>query len=184
MKYSLLFTLGFIVLLMAMSAASPAGAQPTAPGPYYAIPSWDQQLPVSTRFIILSNWGSTAVLDRETGLVWERSPSSSGRIWDNAQSSCNVLTVGNRMGWRLPTLQELLSLVDPSVKTGGLFLPAGHPFNNVQPSTPYWSATTSAHSTNLAWEMSFGVYYVGVADKTQTSDLVWCVRGGQGVDPQ
>ena len=36
----------------------PAGstlAQTTANGPYYATPSWDQTLPASTRFIVLSN---------------------------------------------------------------------------------------------------------------------------------
>ena len=39
---------------------------------YHATPSWDQTLPAATRFIVLSNFGGQAVLDRETGLVWER----------------------------------------------------------------------------------------------------------------
>ena len=36
----------------------------TGTGPYYATPSWDQKLPSDTRFIVLTNWNSEAVLDR------------------------------------------------------------------------------------------------------------------------
>jgi hypothetical protein len=43
-------------------------------GPYYATPSWDQKLVYFQRFICLTDWNNEAVLDRETGLVWQRSP--------------------------------------------------------------------------------------------------------------
>jgi hypothetical protein len=54
-------------------------AQTVAPGPYYAKPSWDQKLDCTTpancpRFVVLELRPHAAVLDRETGLVWERSP--------------------------------------------------------------------------------------------------------------
>src|SRR5215813_4773335 len=89
-------------------ASASAYAQTTAPGPYYATPSWDQTLPVSTRFIVLSNWNSAAVLDRETGLVWERSPAFvDATDWQLANVQCHSLGSGTRftstrMGWRLP----------------------------------------------------------------------------------
>lgn len=76
MKQKLLYTLELIVFVMVVLATSPAEAQTTLPGTYYPIPSWDQKLPTSTRFIVLSNWDRAAVLDRETGLVWEKSPSA------------------------------------------------------------------------------------------------------------
>jgi hypothetical protein len=91
-------------------------AQTSAAGPYYATPSWDQKLQCDTqatcpRFIVLTNWDSNAVLDRETGLVWQRSPVQGTANWNNAHFQCNyVTTTGNRMGWRLPTIQELTSL--------------------------------------------------------------------------
>jgi hypothetical protein len=164
-------------------AASPAKAQTTAAGPYYANPSWDQQLPASTRFIVLSNWASAAVLDRETGLVWEKSPSTSTFTWLNAQIHCNVLNVGNRKGWRLPTIQELASLVDGDpANTSSPRLPPGHPFTNVQ-SSFYWSATTSAPNTSNAWAVFFVNGNVLNVDKDNNT-FFWCVRGGQGVDPQ
>ncbi len=186
MKHKLLHTLGLIVLGLVAFGASPAHAT-TAAGPYYAMPSWDQTLACDTtatcpRFIVLSNMGSAAVLDRETGLVWEQSPSTNVFAWEDAQGHCNRLTTGGRLGWRLPTLQELASLVDPTVPFPGPTLPAGHPFSNVQ-SSFYWSATTNAGFTSVAW----GVYFFSgvVTNVGLTNSLfVWCVRGGQGVDAQ
>ena len=62
--------LGLLLLVATVSV----NAQTVGAGPYYATPSWDQTLPSNTRFIVLSNMNSAAVLDRETGLVWERAP--------------------------------------------------------------------------------------------------------------
>ena len=188
MKHKLLSALGLIVLGMVTLGVSPAEAQTTAPGPYYATPSWDQTLACTTtancpRFIVLSNMSSAAVLDRETGLVWEKSPSTSTFTWWGAQSHCNHLTVGNRKGWRLPTLQELASLVDGDPANTGPRLPPGHPFTNVQ-SSYYWSATTSAASSSNAWVVYFNDGDVDDGGKSHSNYFVWCVRGGQGVDPQ
>jgi Protein of unknown function (DUF1566) len=160
--------------------ALPAFAQTVANGPYYATPSWDQQLPAPTRFIVLSNWSSAAVLDRETGLVWERSPAATEQNWFAAQSLCNNKAVGGRKGWKLPSLQELASLVDPVASNPAL--PAGHPFTNVQ-SSRYWSATTLASGTVNAWDVIFSSGAVSALGKSGTS-FVWCVRGGSGVDAQ
>lgn len=178
---------GVVCAMMAAAAAS-ALAQTTSNGPYYAWPSWDQSFACTTtatcpRFVVLSNMGSDAVLDRETGLVWERSPSTSTFTWGQGQVHCTVSTVGNRMGWRLPTIQELASLQDPTVPpfTGSPTIPAGHPFT-VQ-ATTYWSATTRASDSSFAWDASFFGGGLGSVDKTD-SIHAWCVRGGQGGDSQ
>ena len=153
-------------------------AQTTAAGSS----SWDQQFPAATRFTVLSNWGGAAVLDRETGLVWERTPDGGTRDWVGAQSFCNNRIVGNRLGWRVPTIQELLSLVDPSISSG-LALPSGHPFNaHPGPLQVYWSATSSDNGA-VAWVVRFSVLLVATGGKARPG-LVWCVRGGQGVDVQ
>src|SRR5262249_23712454 len=123
MKRKLTHIAGIIGLAIGAIASPTAFAQTTAPGPYYATPSWDQTLACPTptscpRFIVLSNRNSDAVLDRETGLVWEKSPSSTPLPWEdpnapvNAATHCNQLKVGNRAGWRLPTVQELATLID------------------------------------------------------------------------
>ena len=181
MKHKPFCTLGLVLLGVLAIAVIYAWAATTAPGPYYALPSWDQTLPTDTRFIVLSNMSSAAVLDRETGLVWEASPSTSGITWANAQIHCNLLDTGNRKGWRLPTIQELASLVDPTRTVPAL--PVGHPFQHVL-SANYWSATTSVADDDDAWNVSFQGGGVGHASKFIDFFLVWCVRGGQGVDPQ
>ena len=60
-----------IALTLVLCSVRSADAQTASAGPYYATPSWDQT-PSSTRFVVLSNWNNEAVLDRETGLVWEK----------------------------------------------------------------------------------------------------------------
>jgi hypothetical protein len=126
--------------------------------------------------------GGAAVLDRETGLVWQRSPSASTEVWLDAQVFCGDQSFGNRMGWRLPTIQELASLVDRTVGSPGPQIPAGHPFMNVQQAR-YWSATTTAVDVGSSWVIDFRFGEMTGSGKT-IPELLWCVRGGQGVDPQ
>ena len=193
MKRKLSYAAGIIALVIG-SIASTAYAQTTANGPYYATPSWDQTLPVSTRFIILSNFSSQAVLDRETGLVWERTPDATPRNLRQAASACHNKVIGGRKGWRLPTIAELTSLVDPSHVDPAL--PVGHPFTNVRfgglPfSRPfYWSSSSFPEEATgllppfpltvdteiLDW--SDGT--VGVTNSKTNERLFWCVRGVGG----
>jgi hypothetical protein len=175
-----------------LGAGSAAQAQVVSAGPYYAQPSWDQTLPCETpagctRFIVLSNMNSDAVLDRETGLVWEKSPSEILEPGSFAAARCSGETIGNRMGWRLPTVQELKSLIDPSKSNPAL--PPGHPFINLHHNLFafdfYWSASVSSQTAipadNLL-QVSFAVYNSGgTAPRTGSSSArTWCVRGGQG----
>jgi Protein of unknown function (DUF1566) len=132
------------------------------------------------RFQVLNQFGNAAVFDQETGLVWEQSPDTNVQDWLNAQARCNTKTVGNRQGWRLPTLQELASLVEPGVRFGPT-LPA-NPFTNVRESI-YWSATTAASDPAIAWFVNFDDGQVANVSKSE-AHFVWCVRGGQGVDAQ
>jgi len=154
----------------------------TGAGPYYATPSWAQQLPASTRFVVLSNWGTgnEAVLDRETGLVWEQSPSTTQSNWFILSSHCVRLSKGGRKGWRLPTIQDLASLIDPTQTNPSL--PSGHPFA-VQ-SSYYWSASSFANLANDVWVVDFGNGSVVNGGKVNAIVYAWCVRGGPGVDPQ
>ena len=179
-------TLGALLCLMTM-AARPASAQAVAAASTGENPSWHQQLRCDTdahcsRFTVLDKFDGAAVLDQETGLVWEQSPSTALVVWGRAQLRCTQLLTGGRGGWRLPTVQELGSLIDLSVP--GLSLPAGHPFANIQPFL-YWSSTTTAVVPAGAWFVRFDnrTDYTNTLAQNATIQ-VWCVRGGRGAEAQ
>ncbi|MBX3332355.1 MAG: DUF1566 domain-containing protein [Nitrospira sp.] len=141
--------------------------------------SWDKKLPGASRFTVLADFGGAAVRDNETGLVWEQSPETKTVNWSGARFQCTSRKIGGRMGWRLPSVHELASLVDPSVSPGPT-LPAGHPFTNVQ-AAHYWSATSFAGKPSHAWNVGF---IMGMVHDIKTADShnVWCVRGGNNAN--
>lgn len=181
MKHALTYTAGIIGLAIG-SLASTAFAQTTANGPYYATPSWDQTLPAATRFIVLSNMNSEAVLDRETGLVWQKTPSPTLVAYSYAVRVCEFGTTGNRMGWRLPRMLEMQSLTE--VSAGVAALPAGHPFAIVAGGY-YWTSTTFRPSSYPDTFLlvnpgnAVGATYRGAND---VGGYAWCVRGGKPSD--
>jgi len=151
--------------------------------PIGAIPleSWDDKIPnAGTRFKVLAEFGGQAVLDKETQLVWEQSPATIVSSWATARLQCTSRTTGGRKGWRLPSVHELASLIDPSVASPGPTLPSGHPFTNIQ-SHGYWSATTDAEFTTHAFIGGLAFAHVASWEKT-TNFYFWCVRGGMNAD--
>lgn len=152
----------------------PAGAIP--------LESWDDKIPnANQRFKVLPEFGGAAVLDKETQLVWEQSPQTTIHDWNAARVQCTNRPIGGRKGWRLPSVHELASLVDPNASNPAL--PLGHPFTNVQPAgSSYWSATTNAGNPANAWVVDFGNgLVVNFAGKI-VNDFAWCVRGGSSAD--
>ena len=75
-------------LLAGMVLTAPPAQAVDAVGPYYAVPSWDRKIAPANRFVVLTNWNSEAVLDKETGLVWERSPATTTIVWHQATFNC------------------------------------------------------------------------------------------------
>lgn len=181
--------LGFYSLAVVCSlfwwggVSSAIAAPPSNPNPTTDLSgvtqNWDKVLPASQRFVVLSAFSNAAVLDKETGLVWEKSPDAVRLPWSTgaAQDACAQKVVGSRKGWRLPALDELASLVDPNASSAPV-LPAGHPFTNVQPEH-YWAATQFADhvtSTTRAWGMYFGNGSTFTDERTYNG-YYWCVRG-------
>jgi hypothetical protein len=150
-----------------------------------SLPYWSNELQCDgtacPRFTLV--FDGAAVLDNETGLVWEQSPSQNQMSdWYSALSHCYTLELGGRRGWRVPTLEGLASLQDPSVPFPGPALPSGHPFT--MQTGNYWSATTYAGNTAFphAWVVSFSLADVFSNDKSNPNNRAWCVRSGHGHD--
>ena len=151
--------------------------------------SWDNKMDGSNRFKVLGEFGGAAVLDRETGLVWERDPTAIGSSgqddagvdsWAVAAFKCIRKAVGGRKGWRLPAVHELASLVDVSVSANEVRLPLGHPFQNIGLDF-YWTATTYAVNAERAWVVRFLGGGVVTEDKPAAHPF-WCVRAQGGLE--
>ncbi|MFN8601697.1 MAG: DUF1566 domain-containing protein [Candidatus Binatia bacterium] len=143
-------------------------------------PAWDKRIDKgATRFKVLDKLDGAAVLDKETGLVWELAPSSSLFDWASSQNLCVGAVIGGRRGWRLPTAWELMTLSDPSQNNPSLT--AGHPFQNVSIDDNYWSSTPDAENPANALRERFGTGGGGIilAPKTDAARR-WCVRGPGG----
>lgn len=154
--------------------------------------SWSKIIDAPDRFRVLPQFGSVAVLDKETGLVWEKTPQTAARDWATAVVICADSGLGGRRGWRLPTIEELGSLAGAPTTVPGTStdLPAGHPFQ-LDPeanAAGYWSATTMPPSpnfgTNVAFIQSFPDGGALGIQKTVVRPRAWCVRGGQGFEGQ
>jgi hypothetical protein len=141
--------------------------------------SWSRALPADERFAVLAAFNDEAVLDRNTGLVWELSPHITPRPVFSASYHCLNASIGGQKGWRLPNITELTSLIDPSVTTEPT-LPAGSPFD-FGGHVFFWSGTIRQGFSDLFWSVNFRH---GVIDDAEIGlDLsVLCVRGGAKVD--
>jgi hypothetical protein len=118
------------------------------------------------------------VLDRLTGLVWTRNASWDGKTFDwsgslAAARELNTAKFGGLETWRLPTINELESLVD--ARTHNPALPKDHPFINV--GQVYASSTTSAFEPDWVMLLHLHKGAVGVGQKKQASFLAWPVAG-------
>jgi hypothetical protein len=188
MRRALTCTTSIVALAIGLVTGS-AFAQTTANGPYYATPSWDQTLPVSTRFIVLANMNGEAVLDRETGLVWEKTPSPAALIISGAWKQCVQAATGGRMGWRLPKSDEFYTLLDPTQRqTFGIpgrpaALPVGHPFVGTGGNPNFWTIDQDAPPFNNNGNLIYVAADLGIIQTVGSSGAnarSWCVRGPGG----
>ena len=119
----------------------------------------------------LSGGGDT-VTDHKTGLIWQRTDDGQFRNWDAAGQYCADLSLGGKRDWRLPSMDELLTIVDYS-----RFLPAINPVFDCNDGY-YWSSTLSAeYPLEGRWPVRFTDGYAAAVSKAITV-YVRCVRGG------
>lgn len=113
--------------------------------------------------------GDGTVTDSVTDLMWQKTTVGE-MTWTEALSYCKRLSLGGHEDWRLPTLQELHSLIDhrycnPAIDTTAF------------PDTvsfPHWSSTTYAFYTDGtlytggAWFVHFSSGSIGYSYKSST----------------
>jgi hypothetical protein len=104
------------------------------------------------------------VLDRDTNLIWTADNAVAERLsWSNAKEAVAACSIGNATDWRLPTVKELVSIVDyeredPAIQTD---------FFRCK-SNWYWSASPCAWAPgSFAW---FVYFYDGSVDGGDQDD--------------
>ncbi|MCP3954887.1 MAG: DUF1566 domain-containing protein [Desulfobacterales bacterium] len=101
--------------------------------------------------------GDGTVLDRQTGLMWLRNGQSTlGAIpWVEAGAFCNGLKFAGYSDWRLPTKDEMATIVDTNNQSPAL--PLTSPFENVVTFLDYWTQTDHTYGPGYAWALN--LYY-------------------------
>lgn len=93
------------------------------------------------------------VYDNSTRLTWQQETNPTKRSWSDATTYCAQLQLEGT-GWRLPTLKELLTLVDPARTSPPVIDSKVFPGSS---SDLYWSTTNFKMDTNFAWTVDFGM---------------------------
>ena len=132
---------------------------------------------------------SKLVVDNNTGLTWEKSPSTDSYTWDDANNHCadlNSSNYGGKSNWRLPNPLEFMTIVDNSKSnpaTNSNF--TGIPTNSsIFANVFFWTSKEYKGDTNYAYIFSpqHGLYNVSVNNdlclKTQTYNVI-CVSGDE-----
>jgi len=112
--------------------------------------------------------GDGTILDSQTNLVWEKNFRE--LTWQDAMDYTKNLKLGGKNDWRLPTRQELESLLNLERYNPASDFPD-------MPSDYFWSSSSYASSPNLAWDVYFYNGYVYNRGKMYTN-YARCVRGG------
>ena len=107
------------------------------------------------------------VIDHATGLMWHQSGSFKNISWKSAKRWVIKLNENSYAGftdWRLPTLEEAVSLLEPSAKNGNQFIDPA--FDKTQSSV--WTCDSNISSSSLsldrAWSVNFNYSLVSRKD--------------------
>ena len=111
------------------------------------------------------------VTDTKLGLMWQDNSAAKSyqKEWKAARKYCQNLSFSGYLDWRLPSYDELLSIVDKDRHD-----PAINPtFKNI--GRTYWSSTTNASKTTNVWFVDFYDGSGGNLNKLSTF-YIRCVR--------
>ena len=119
--------------------------------------------------------GDGTVYDRSTGLLWQQGENAR-MSWQGAAERCSGLNLGGRSDWRLPSREELLSIVDRSRKDPSVdvrFFPKTR-------TTAYW---TGSREKDRVWGIGFSEGDEFIFGGTELALYARCVADTGGRPP-
>ncbi len=120
----------------------------------------------------LANAYERTYTDPKTGLMWQddRDTVKKKMTWHQGRTYCAALRLGGYKDWRLPSVQELYTLIDLSKED-----PAAVDELRFVGPKDYWTATQVAGDSDDAWLVYFEDGVVNHYSKTRER-RVRCVR--------
>jgi len=111
------------------------------------------------------------VVDNNTGLQWQQTIPVKEYDTETAKEYCETLNYGGRDDWRLPTLQELASIIDNSKSNPSI---DSDYFPETPTSSDFLTSSKYAETGNSVWSINFGHSSMNAENE---SYFVRCVRG-------
>ena len=124
--------------------------------------------------------GDGTVTETNSGLMWQQATAPGYYTWEAALAYCETLTLAGHTDWRLPNVNEVLSLMDYSLWNPAIDTTY---FPNTSASAVYWSSTTCVIAPSSAWYATAGdggVSYL-LNEQKLGMNAVRAVRGEQPV---
>jgi hypothetical protein len=112
---------------------------------------------MSNRFVVKTLHRDEIVIDRTTGLMWQQAASSQQMVYSLAVDWIVRLNQRGFAGfddWRLPTLEETMTLLERSPNSEGLYIDPV--FNSKQ---RLWMWTSDRGGVDSAWYVNFNYGY-------------------------
>ena len=114
------------------------------------------------------------VIDENFGLEWQQIIPTEHYYWEDAVKYCEELNYDGHDDWRLPTINELVSIVDRT-NTSPAFNTTFFP-NTPSSGLDFWSLSSTVSNTS-SWVVSSSVGSVGTSNYSNGYNYVRCVRG-------
>ena len=129
----------------------------------------------SPRFTVGTGIETDCVIDNLTGLMWKNNPGYAGRTWQEAFDDANNLSLCGYRDWRLPNINEIMSLINVSEPDTTQWV-NNQGFYGVY--SGYWSSTSDASRSDYTW-VSGGRYMESYNKDSVGGHAVWPVRSVQ-----
>ena len=139
----------------------------------YLDKDWKPRIYTENKFEVKTIGSDTMVTDNSTGLTWQQSGSENYMSYDEARRYIAQLNHDEFAGysnWRLPTLEEAITLLEQEKKSDGLFI------DPVFDKRQRWICTSDLSGASRAWVVYFGDGYCSLGSNFSYDYYVRAVR--------
>ncbi len=135
-------------------------------------PFFGQDAQYGSNALVLQSQGSGSIIHESTRIVWQSGKSDTTLTQAEAETYCNDLSQGGTDDWHLPTLMELMTIIDYS-RSSPVVDETYFPGDGTD---QFWTSSAYAGAANNAWYLDFSD---GTSQYSDTGELkyVRCLVG-------